>query len=74
MPRLAIRHTQCDRCGQFFPISWMYNRNNNDEMGYQSPETGENYCSKRCCDLKEGDTMQTAFNFEATCSFGKEKL
>ena len=55
MIHLAIRHTQCDRCGQFFPISWLYNRNGNDEKGYQSPKTGEHYCSKRCCDLKEGE-------------------
>ena len=53
MTHLAIRHTQCNRCGQFFPISWLYNLN--DEKGYQSPKTGEHYCSVRCCDLKEGE-------------------
>ena len=72
MIHLAIRHTQCDRCGQFFLISLLYN--NDDEKGYQSPKTGEHYCSKRCCDLKEGDAMQTAVDFEATCSLVGEGL
>ena len=69
---LAIRHTQCAHCGQFFPISWMYN--NHDEQGYKSPTSGEHFCSKRCCELAEGDSMQNAFDLQACPACGKMSL
>lgn len=56
-------HTQCNCCCQEFPSEWLWIPGNN--KGFMSPDTSEHYCSKQCCELEEGDSMQNAFNLEA---------